>query len=93
MGWGLNLTSIDRTSRFSRVGADTRDHRQADVLESWLESITEGYQERILPVDLPAADRWARGGGEVSRRGAEAQGRRCLGWVFPASPRLCGRFP
>jgi hypothetical protein len=35
-----------------------RDRRQADALESWLESITQGYQERILPVDLPAADRW-----------------------------------
>ena len=32
-------------------------------------------------------------GRRISRRDAEAQGGRCLRWVFPASPRLCGRFP
>jgi predicted nucleic acid-binding protein len=35
-----------------------RNPRQADALEAWLESVTQHYQERILPVDLGVADRW-----------------------------------
>lgn len=35
-----------------------RDPRQADALEAWLESITQGYEERLLPVDRRVADRW-----------------------------------
>ena len=35
-----------------------KDPRQADALEAWLESITHGYEERLLPVDRHVADRW-----------------------------------
>ena len=35
-----------------------RDPRQAQALEAWLESVTQGYEERILPVDRQVADRW-----------------------------------
>lgn len=35
-----------------------RDPRQAEALESWLESVTQQYEERILPVDVRVADRW-----------------------------------
>lgn len=35
-----------------------RDARQADALETWLESIAQGYEERVLGVDLRVADRW-----------------------------------
>jgi len=35
-----------------------RDPRQADALEAWLESVTQQYEERILPVDMGVADCW-----------------------------------
>lgn len=35
-----------------------RDRRQSEALETWLESITQGYEERLLHVDRRVADHW-----------------------------------
>jgi len=35
-----------------------RDPQQAQALDGWLESISQGYEDRILPVDRSIADRW-----------------------------------
>lgn len=37
-----------------------RDPLQASHLESWLVGLRRGYADRILPVDLDAAEEWGR---------------------------------
>ena len=41
-------------------GLRRRDPLQADRLESWLVGLRRGYADRILPVDLEAAEEWGR---------------------------------
>ena len=37
-----------------------RDPAQAQALERWLNALTDGFRERILPVDQPVAEEWGR---------------------------------
>jgi predicted nucleic acid-binding protein len=37
-----------------------RDQNQARALEKWLQSLSTGFADRILPVDERVADRWGR---------------------------------
>ena len=41
-------------------GLRRRDPVQAGHLESWLAGLRRGYADRILPVDLEAAEEWGR---------------------------------
>lgn len=41
-------------------GLRRRDPLQASHLESWLVGLRRGYADRILPVDLDAAEEWGR---------------------------------
>jgi len=41
-------------------GLRRRDPTQASHLESWLVGLRRGYADRILPVDLEAAEEWGR---------------------------------
>ena len=41
-------------------GLRRRDPVQAGRLESWLAGLRRGYADRILPVDLEAAEEWGR---------------------------------
>ena len=41
-------------------GLRRRDTLQAGRLESWLEGLRLGYADRILPIDLEAAEEWGR---------------------------------
>ena len=41
-------------------GLRRRDPLQASHLESWLVGLCRGYADRILPVDLDAAEEWGR---------------------------------
>jgi toxin FitB len=41
-------------------GLRRRDPLQASHLESWLADLRRGYADRILPVDLEAAEEWGR---------------------------------
>lgn len=41
-------------------GLRKRDPLQASHLESWLVGLRRGYADRILPVDLDAAEEWGR---------------------------------
>jgi hypothetical protein len=45
-------TGVERVRR--------RDLAAARSLETWLEQLISAHQERILPVDLDAADEWGR---------------------------------
>ena len=37
-----------------------RDHAQAGIYESWLETLERDYADRILPVDINVADEWGK---------------------------------
>lgn len=37
-----------------------QDHRQADILEVWLEASRDFFADRILPIDAEVADTWGR---------------------------------
>ena len=41
-------------------GLRRRDPLQASHLESWLAGLRRGYADRILPIDLAAAEEWGR---------------------------------
>jgi predicted nucleic acid-binding protein len=41
-------------------GLRRRDPVQAGHLESWLAGLRRGYADRILPIDLEAAEEWGR---------------------------------
>jgi toxin FitB len=41
-------------------GLRRRDLLQASHLESWLVGLRRGYADRILPIDLEAAEEWGR---------------------------------
>jgi len=41
-------------------GLRRRDPIQAGHLESWLAELRRGYADRILPIDLEAAEEWGR---------------------------------
>ena len=36
------------------------DRSQASALERWLQDVEKGFEDRILPVDLPVAAAWGR---------------------------------
>lgn len=38
----------------------TRDPQQAQVLEAWLDTVTEAFGERALPIEPAIADEWGR---------------------------------
>lgn len=38
----------------------SRDRRQADALERWLEGLIVTYRDRILPVTVEVAEQWGR---------------------------------
>lgn len=38
----------------------TRDPQQAQVLEAWLDTVTEAFDERALPIEPAIADEWGR---------------------------------
>jgi predicted nucleic acid-binding protein len=37
-----------------------KDQRRAGALDRWLRGLNAAYRDRIVPVDLPAAEEWAR---------------------------------
>lgn len=53
----LVLGEIRRGVELSRR---RRDYQQADRLESWLQTVTGGFAERVLPVNAEVADTWGR---------------------------------
>jgi predicted nucleic acid-binding protein len=38
----------------------TADPAFAEALASWLEQLIDGYEDRLLPIDVPVARRWGR---------------------------------
>lgn len=52
-----------------RKGAEMlSDRKRRDKLRLWLDhELSAWFQDRVLPVDLPVADRWGRLLGEVGR--------------------------
>lgn len=38
----------------------TRDHKQADVFERWLERLHQDFHDRLLPVSAAVAEAWGR---------------------------------
>jgi toxin FitB len=38
----------------------TRDRKQADVFEAWLELLHQDFQDRLLPVSTAVAEAWGR---------------------------------
>ena len=53
----LVLGEIRRGVELSRR---RRDYQQADRLEIWLQTVTGGFAERVLPVNAEVADTWGR---------------------------------
>jgi hypothetical protein len=90
-GWSLRPSVSAGGSRreVARGGTDFPQGRRG------AEEALSGVGIPCVPASLREVPvgRWRVVGGRFSRRGAEAQRGRCLGWVFPASQRLCGRFP
>jgi predicted nucleic acid-binding protein len=46
--------------RLGIVRLRRRDPAQADILDRWLTQLRDGYADRLLPVSVAVADRWAR---------------------------------
>jgi toxin FitB len=52
----VTLGEIERG--IGQIGA--ADPVFAEALGSWLEQLIDGYQDRLLPIDVPVARRWGR---------------------------------
>lgn len=37
-----------------------RDRAQAEIFESWLSQLTDGYRDRLVPITAPIAETWGR---------------------------------
>ena len=56
----LSVLVLGEIRKGAELARRRRDYAQADALESWLQTVTERFAERILPVDAATALTWGR---------------------------------